>query len=318
LIALSTAWSPGRRPSLPKTLSEGRRIGFSAFEIGISNAPFVLHEVLEATERDQVTVSSIHAVCSQGEVPAENTRGDWIAEPEEELRRMGVAMAKETIDHARALGATAVVLHGGTLPVEGGHATQVALYRLAEVRSMQPSVEEEEEEEGQRPQQPWPPPLLSELIQKRQELVPKRLQALAESLRELCEHADEIRLGLENRYFVQSLPARDEFEQMFDEVAAPNLGYWHDVGHAHILERIGFIDHRAQLDRYSSRLIGMHLHDIRGFQDHQPPGTGDFDFTFVAEHISPEVLAVMEMSPDQSRRAIRRGREHLAKQYGIE
>jgi sugar phosphate isomerase/epimerase len=324
VIALSTAWTAGRRPSLPRTFAAGRRMGFQTFEIGVSDAPFVLDDVLEALDEEQVTVCSLHAVCSQGDVPPPNRRGDWIAEPDEELRRQGVAAVRETIDIARTLGASAVVLHGGRLPLPDAHLMQLSLFRYVEMLAMRQATEEDANADGDaacpppQPEQPWPPPLLNELVAQREAIVGQYLTALETSVRELCEYASDMRLALESRYYVQELPARDEFGMLFDRIDAPNLGYWHDIGHAHILERIGMIDHLAQLERYSDRLIGMHLHDIRGFRDHQPPGRGDFDFSLISKHLRPNVLRVMEIAPDLSARAIRRGREHLAKQYGID
>ena len=43
--------------------------------------------------------------------------------------------------------------------------------------------------------------------------------------------------------------------------------------------------HRDYLERYQQNLLGLHLHDIKGTQDHLAPGTGDFDFSVLKPYI---------------------------------
>lgn len=302
MIALSTAWNPKDLSSLSKLLALGRKIGFESFELGISSATFDLAAVLDAIERHEITISSIHNVCSERDVPAATRRGDWVGEPDEALRREGVALAKGTLDIARRVGAPAVVLHGGALPIPDGRELQFELFRLVS-RGADPAERE---------------PFLKALTEQRKQIVPPYLCALEESLKELCEYAPDVLIGLENRYYVADVPQLDEFQLMFDKVAAPNLRYWHDVGHAHVLERIGFGSQLGLLERYGGRLAGMHLHDIRGLEDHRPPGTGDFNFAALTEYLRPGVARVMEIASDHSPRAVKRGRRHLAEMYGID
>jgi len=297
MIALSTAWSPRRRASLARTFAAGRKLGFTAFELGISPAPFDLRAVGRALERGDVTITSVHAVCSERDLPPANRRGDWVADPDETIRREGVARVKETLDNARRVGAAAVVLHGGVLPLPEARDLQLEAFRAVS--------------RGE------PPPPFARLVPERQVLAPAYLAALADSLTELCDYAPDLTLALENRFYVTDLPMGDEFHEIFGRVPAPNLRYWHDVGHAQVLDRIGCIDQVALLEAQADRLAGMHLHDIAGFDDHRPPGTGDFNFGALTEFLRPDVIRVMEIAPGHSPKAVRRGREHLAEVYGI-
>lgn len=301
MISLSTAWCPKGVSTLGKLFAAARRIGFDSFELGVSPVPFALDAVLRAVERNEVSISSVHAVCREGEVPAPTRRGDWIAEPDEERRREGVRYAKETIDVARRVGARVVVLHGGVLPMPDGPALQAGLYRLVS--------------EGAPPERIRT--CLDSILAEREMLVPAYLRALETTLRELCDYAPDVILAIENRYYLHDVPHGDEFERIYDHVAAPNLRYWHDVGHAHVLDRIGFVRHADLLERYSARLAGVHLHDIRGFEDHRPPGTGEFDFGLVAGVLRPDTVRVMEIAAGHAAADVRRGREHLAEAYGI-
>ncbi len=302
MISLSTAWTPEklrRRPA--KIFAAGKKMGFNAFELGISPARFDLRAVTSAIERRGIEISSVHAVCSQRQVPPPTCRGDWVAEPDETLRRQGVDLVKETLDIARRVGAPAVVLHGGTLPMADAADLQARLFYLESLGS----------------EAPQRPPDLAKFTRQRAEIAEPYLAALEASLRELCEYAPDITLALENRYHISDLPHGDEFQRIFDRVAAPNLRYWHDGGHACVLDRIGFLDHLGLLDKYAPRLAGMHLHDILGFEDHRPPGTGDFNFGAIADYLRPDVIRVIEVSSVHSAKAVERGRKHLAEAYGI-
>ena len=301
MIALSTAWVPKRSARLAKVLAAGRRIGFTSFELGVSDVPFDLDAVRKAIDRRGIRIVSIHAVCCEGGVPGPTRRGDWVAEPDEARRRHGVRLVRETLDIARRVGATAVVLHGGVLPVPDLREYQIELYRLMSRGADTGHL--------QKP--------LQRLLEQRARMAPAYLRALEASLEELCGYAPDVRIGLENRYYLSDLPHRDEFEAVFDRVSAPNLGYWHDVGHAHLIERLGFADQLEWLGRYADRLVGIHLHDIRGVEDHRPPGTGDFNFAALTDYLRPDVLRVLEIASGHSARAVRKSRDHLAEMYGI-
>ena len=161
-------------------------------------------------------------------------------------------------------------------------------------------------------------PLIDRLRAERELVAPAHLRALENSVRELCDYAPDVLIGLENRYYMHEIPAGDEFGRLFDAVNADNLRYWHDVGHAHVLDRVGFFRHLDLLDRYGDRLAGMHLHDIQGFDDHRPPGAGTFNFASLVDYLRPGVLRVMEIAAGHSAKAVQRGREHLKEFYDIE
>ena len=301
MISLSTAWNPKQLRSVAKQIAAGRRLGFRAFEIGMSVFSLDLEAVMKEVERHALAISSVHALCSAREEPPPLDWGGWIAEPDEARRQEGVALTKETIDIARRVGAGAVVIHGGTLPMPDGPALQGELYRSASPGAR----------EGRHP-------MLDAFIEQRKRIAPSYLRTLETSLKELCEYASGMVLALENRYYISELPHNEEFQLLFDRVGAPNLRYWHDTGHAQILDRLGFVSQVGLLEQYGGRLAGMHLHDIKGFEDHQPPGAGDFNFGAVAEHLRPGVARVMEISSRFPGKAVRRGKEHLAEVYGIE
>ncbi|MGD9012866.1 MAG: TIM barrel protein, partial [Desulfobacterales bacterium] len=102
---------------------------------------------------------------------------------------------------------------------------------------------------------------------------------------------------LENRYHYHELPGFDDFEIIFDKFRGAPIGYWHDTGHAHANEALGLIPKNALLKNYAEPLIGVHLHDAVGLDDHLPPGTGEIDFTALKPFLKAETAKVMEIKP---------------------
>ena len=72
------------------------------------------------------------------------------------------------------------------------------------------------------------------------------------------------------------------------------IGLWFDTGHAQILQSLGLGDQRALLERHGERLVGLHLHDCLGVDDHIVPGSGGVDFDLLRPYLRPDVLRVLE------------------------
>ena len=75
------------------------------------------------------------------------------------------------------------------------------------------------------------------------------------------------------------------------------MGYWHDVGHAQVNENLSLIPPGSLLKNYGDRLIGIHLHDTAGLEDHLAPGTGEIDFTLLKSYLKSDTLTVLELKP---------------------
>jgi sugar phosphate isomerase/epimerase len=140
---------------------------------------------------------------------------------------------------------------------------------------------------------------LSESQKDRADLIGTRFEAVKRSLDELLEIADRnhIRLGLENRYHHMDIPSPDEMEMLLSMAGEDQLGVIYDVGHAQTLERLGFYNHKQWLDRFSSRIIGVHLHDVIGLDDHQTPGEGEANFAELPAYLSKHAFRTLEVKP---------------------
>ncbi|MBI2760040.1 MAG: hypothetical protein HYX51_01275, partial [Chloroflexi bacterium] len=100
---------------------------------------------------------------------------------------------------------------------------------------------------------------------------------------------------LENRLHFHEIPSADETATLLADFAPDQVGYWHDVGHAEVQARLGLIDTRAALQGLQHRLLGVHLHDVRGILDHRAPGNGDVDWSYIADTIPAGAARTFEI-----------------------
>jgi sugar phosphate isomerase/epimerase len=82
------------------------------------------------------------------------------------------------------------------------------------------------------------------------------------------------------------------------------VGYWHDVGHAEVQWRLGYVDKRAWLDALAPRTLGCHLHDVDGIGDHRAPGRGDVEWEYLARGLPAGALRVFEINQHQPDEAV--------------
>ncbi|MFP4056950.1 MAG: sugar phosphate isomerase/epimerase family protein [Candidatus Brocadiia bacterium] len=281
MLALSTAWYPRSDPRIVPTLRAILAMGFRTVEIGCSKARFRRKKTLAALERLGMEVCSVHNVCSERKPAPGNERGDWLASPHPEQRRAGVEATVESIANAKALGARAVVLHLGSLPVERSWEKQELLYRLARHPGAAAQLGVSADE----------------VLAERRALAPDYLEAACRSLEELLERTDGVSLGIETRMGWHELPSLDELGTLLERFPQRRVGYWHDVGHAVLQGAMGLGGQLEWLRRHGPRTLGVHLHDVTaGLRDHHPPGLGEVDFAPLAERLPPGALRVMEVA----------------------
>lgn len=245
----------------------------------------------------QIPTSSIHEPCPATISADQLKRQDMlISSPDEERRREGVKSICWSIDLAKELGVKAIVIHCGMLQVDP--ALERKLVALLEAgQAGTPEYLQTREQ----------------MIKIRQEQVEPCIAAVQKSLRELLAHAGNsgIRLGLENRYHFFDLPSPDEMALFLTLADTDQLGLIYDTGHAHALDRLGFYPETEWLQRFSDRIIGTHLHDAVGIQDHQAPGVGEIDFKMVADHLPKTAFRTLEIKSLHSIEEIRKGLLHL-------
>src|SRR3990172_10032305 len=75
----------------------------------------------------------------------------------------------------------------------------------------------------------------------RHEGVARNLPQARRSLAEIAEHAAKsgVAIGLENRFHYHEFPGVDEMHELLVDYPEDVAGFWLDVGHAEVLDRLG-------------------------------------------------------------------------------
>ncbi|MFH0764232.1 MAG: sugar phosphate isomerase/epimerase family protein [Candidatus Omnitrophota bacterium] len=300
MFSLSTSWNSFRHTGGIELVEEIRAIGFDTIELNFALTESVAKDILGLSQRSGIKVSSLHNICPlPPEIAQDEASPDFysLASPDEEERKLAVDAARNTIRYARMFGAKAVVLHAGRIQIKDRTRELAALIGKPEEFSK----------------------LKAEMIRERGEKRDGYLDNVIKSLARIVPYAKEMNvlLGIENRYYYREIPLIDELEVIFDNFKVGEVSYWHDAGHAEVFDRLGITRHRDLLEKFSSRLIGVHLHDIIGaIDDHKPPGEGTFDFRILKPYLKKDTIKVIETHHPATANQIHNGAEYLKKILG--
>jgi len=292
--SFSTMWANKKFPTLDDFFIAARQMGFAKVELShqINSA------MLAGIELDHYQFSSIHEPCPADISTEMLKERDWlVSSPDEESRRQGVTSIKRSIDLAQALGVGIVVMHSGSIQADGSLEINLrALFEAGQVHS-QGYLE-----------------IKNRLADIRAARASACLESVKKSLLELLEYAGrfDVRLGLENRYHYFDIPNPDEMGFLLGLAGPEQLGFVYDVGHAQALDRLGFYLHEEWLQRYSARMIGVHLHDVIGITDHLAPGLGEVDFDMIAAYLPERVLRTCELQSTNTAEQVEAGLMFLA------
>lgn len=297
-IALSTMWGVGRFERFGDFFVAGQAAGFASFELnhGVNSA------MLDSVQLNGYRITSVHEPCPADIPPAELKRRDWlISATDEENRRRGVEAVRRSIDLAHRLGAAVVIVHPGRVVMD--ESLEAELRRLYR--------------EGKR-HTPEYARIVAIMAAQRAERAPAHLAAVRRSLDELAAHAVRlgVRLGLENRDHYFEIPLLDEMEELLAAGYGDTVGYWHDVGHAQKSEYKGYGPHEAWLTRFADKMIGVHLHDITGMDDHLAAGTGRMPWAMVTRLLPSGILRTCEFQNGHTPEQIAAGLRWLA-EHGL-
>ncbi len=288
-LALSTMYAQQERFADGADFARfAKAAGYEAIEISHSTDATKFQQIVDA---GVLPITSVHQPTPRVRLPD----GRWnskpnLASPDEAERRVAIEQALESIAWTARLGVRKSVCHLGAV----GDGIEMFEEEF-EMRRMFDSGHGAE---------PRFATLRAQAIARRAEMAEPFVAAARRSLRELVSEASRhgITIGVENRYHFHEIPHPTEYAIVFEGLSPDEAGYWHDVGHAEVLHRLGFLDRHAWLDALSSRLVGAHLHDVEGIGDHRAPGDGDVDWGYIVKgvgHLPAYTLEINQWQPDE-------------------
>lgn len=283
-------------------LREIRDLGFDYAELGHGTRISLVPGILDAVDAGEIKISSLHNFCPlpMGVTVAAPNLYQFSAERPRE-RELALRYTLKTLDLAARLNAPAVVLHLGSIDMRPF--TDKLLDLAAHGGRDTPKYQK----------------LCAELDERREARKEPFIERTKSLLKQLLPEAESrgIKLGAENRQALEELPIESDFPFLFRELSSPNLGYWHDTGHAQIKENLGFIRHHMLAETLRDNLCGWHIHDVLfPGRDHCPPGAGTIDFAALRPLLKPQQPKVFELSPSLSPDEVKRGVQHIKSLWG--
>jgi len=287
--ALSTMWAqqPRFEGDFVSFSVVARDTGYTGIEVSHSTD----RDGLEALLRGSVLpIRSLHAPTPRlTSRSGGSNSGLNLAATDEDHRQEAVEHHLRTIEYAGRAGIPFVIVHlGGMTRML---AEEHRLRRLYETDRIDTDAAREKQAQAHRV---------------RAEAIAPHRQASMRSLAELVEAAArvDVVIGLENRLHLHEIPNAEETAELLAPYPPDRAGYWHDTGHAEVQGRLGLLDPRAALAMLAGRLVGAHLHDVRGIRDHRAPGSGDVDWSYIAASLPPTAARTLEIDQHEPQESL--------------
>ncbi|NOY59948.1 MAG: sugar phosphate isomerase/epimerase [Calditrichaeota bacterium] len=301
MYGISTCWRSTQITDGNRLLDAMLESGLSTLELDYRIHETEFNKIAKRLKTDEFTILTAHNIFP---IPDNAlSKNNSFVQPslsslDIDERKLAVKYGIKTIHLASDLGAKLVIFHLGKVEMNGERTKLFSFYENNKIDSK----EYREFIEGK--------------LDERMAKAPPYFDALLKSLDQLNEEAFHlgILIGAENRYSYEQIPFANEFEHIFQEFAGGNVRYWHDVGHAEISHRLKILNHENDyLKKYKKYLAGMHIHDIKGLQDHLAPGLGDFQFEILKPYLDKDSIRILEIHDQASAQNIQTAVKSLIK-----
>jgi sugar phosphate isomerase/epimerase len=305
-FSFSTSWNWRNSLIGRELMEEIMGLGFSRVELNYKISEEMLETIEPLVERGELAVSSVHNVFPDVKDERFDTDSRLLGYEDPELRARSVELAIRSVDFAARLGAKAVVVHPGEAPIgfNGGPSGRDFDEKLKKlVASGKRDTEEYRD-------------LLAVLLKERDAFAAGELERIAWSLETISEHIErkglDVRIGLENRAMYYQIPTFAEMNALLARLSGAPVGPWFDMGHGAMMRHLGLFDDRIEAKKLTSRLVGVHIHDVDGVDDHFAPyereGLDDY-----LDIIASAPIKVLELGAKNTNETVRRGAERLAR-----
>ncbi len=281
MLSLSTAFNIKKHTDGKKLVEDILALGFYAAELNVEVEQDMLPQILSQVKQKKIKISSIHNFCPKLKHfgPGRSVFSAYrLSSLDNEERKKAIELTKKTINLAGEFGAQAVVIHAGEVETEvrGQELFRyVRDFGKTKIYSIYKDIFFKERKKKYKPY----------------------LTAAIRSLEEISEYAAKlkIKIGIENRFYYNEIPGFEEIGVILTHFKGGNVYYWHDTGHAQLFQHLEFVSsHEDYLKRYADKMLGIHLHDVKGFSDHRAPGTGIVDFKMIKQYLSEKTIKVVE------------------------
>jgi len=288
MLGISTAWWYNKVDRADTIVDDILGLGLDGVELEY-RLTLNMYQEMKARLTTSLPVLSIHNFfpLPEGFGPDQGS-GDLflLSSTDAEQRSKAVKYTIQTIQHAHDLGVQAIVLHLGRVDMPNPAERLSRLYYSANA------------------QEDAVLSFIDEQRNIRQAISQKNMDAVLRSLEELNKEAEKKRafLGIENRYHFHEVPSFEEIGMILERFRGSSIGYWHDVGHARVQENLGILSRNDLLQAYSDDIIGIHVHDVRGLNDHLAPGQGEIDYQEIKPYLHPSLPRILELNASRVNR----------------
>jgi len=300
MLALSTSWNTASNKSGLQIVKEIQRLGFGSVELAFFHTKRHLEQILKYKG---IRVVSLHNYCP---IPDgfrfRQALPDCysLSSTNNSERKKAIHFTKRTISTAAKFKAKVVVLHCGRVEVRD------YTRKLFDIKDSKPESCKLNS-------------LKDLVLEERERNKHRFLDSILLSLRELSDFSYNlgVAIGIENRNYVLEIPNFSEIEVFLSNFSKKGVGYWHDTGHAYLLEKIGLQKHLDYLKKYSKNLLGVHFHDVEKFKDHKAPFSngGEINIDLFKPFIKKNTIKVIEAHKPATAKEIIFARKKIEKLF---
>jgi len=311
-LAFSTSWN-WRSSSVGREIMEGiRTLGFRQVELNYKITRSMLDTIAPMVARGEITVVSVHNVFPDVADERFDTDSRLLGYADAGLRQRSVELACRSMDAGADLGARAVVIHPGEIPAEGVDAAGTAgLSGAAWDKELKRLYRERgHDSEEYRT-------CFSDFVAHRSRLSAPETERIIESLQRIAEYALRVHpgmaVGVENRAMCHQIPDFVEARRILDALDGSPVGFWFDTGHGAMMRNLGFFDDRTEAAGLTDRIVGVHIHDVDGVDDHWAPYSKGDGLDGYLDVIDRAPIKVIEVGMKNRAKDIVRGVSVLAR-----